>query len=95
MENREAIREKLAAKMAECHAQMDLLKAKMEGATADAKLDYGRQLEGLEAKYQATLASLKKLTESADSAWQDLKVGAELAVEDLRETVRSATERFR
>ena len=73
----------------------DILVAKADEVTADAKLEYKAQIESLKAKQAVARKKIEELQQAGDSAWQDLKSGSELAWDALREALDSAKTRYR
>ncbi len=88
------ITKKLQAKLDEWSAEISKLKAKAEGAGADAELKYNDQIDELKSRQAAASQKLDELRSSSDDAWQDLKAGVENAWSNLEKSVRSAQSRF-
>ncbi len=70
-DKRKAYEEKLDAQLKEWNAQIALLKAKAENAKADAKIDYYKTIETLEAKQDEAKTKLQELKTAGDEAWED------------------------
>ena len=94
-DKRKAYEEKLDAQLKEWNAQIALLKAKVENAKADAKIDHYKTIETLQAKQDAARTKLQELRSAGDDAWEDLKTGAENVWIELKTAFQSAASRFK
>lgn len=94
MSMKEAYAQKLDARLAELRAEIDRLKARADGASADAQLEYYKEIEKLRSMQDHANDKLRELQEAGDDAWEDLKLGAESAWESLSSAVRHAASRF-
>ena len=94
-DKRKAYEEKLDAQLKEWNAQIALLKAKVENAKADAKIDHYKTIETLQAKQDAARTKLQELRSAGDDAWEDLKSGAEKIWTELKTAFQSAASRFK
>ncbi len=95
MNDRKLHIEKYQAKLAEWKADLDKLKAKAEGSSADAKLRANKNIHTLEKKTEAAKKKLAELRESSDDAWDKVKDGAEDAWKSLSSAFESAVSEFR
>jgi len=93
--DREAYEKKLQAQLDQWQAEMDKLKAKADAAEADARIEYQKQIDRLEAQRQDALKQMKEFQEAGDSAWKDMKAGMESAWASLHESLEKARSRFR
>jgi hypothetical protein len=91
---RKAYIEKLRVKLYEWDAAIDRLSAKGGQTVAQAKVEYQKQLAALQAQREEVGKKIKELQEASDSAWQDLKVGADVAWQALGQAVKSAASRL-
>jgi len=94
MTTKESYEKKLQAQLDEWKAEIDKLRARAEGAQADAQIEYERQIEDLQALQESANRRLLELKEAGDEAWEDLRAGAQESVETLGQSIRSAMERF-
>lgn len=92
---REAHEEKLAAQLEEWNAQVALLKAKADKATAQAKIEYYETIEALQHKHDEARTKLQELKAASDEAWEDLKTGAEKAWTEVRTAFHGAASKFK
>ena len=75
MDNKEAYKQKLKARLDQIKANIDELQAKADEAEADAKLAYQRQIDELRDKQQKARESLNELAEAQGEAWKDMTSG--------------------
>lgn len=71
-------------KVKELSAQIETLKAKADGAKADAKVKYQEQLDTLQAKQADLNVKLESIKGSAENAWEEIKGGVESAWNELQ-----------
>lgn len=95
MSSRDEYVRKLQEKLGEWNAEIDALVAKAAQAKADAKREYEEQIASLKEKQAAARGKIDELQQSGESAWEDLKSGAELAWTALGEAIDSARSRFK
>ena len=94
MDDKSAYRQKLEARLDQWRAEIDSLQAKAVEASANARMEYEKQVDDLRDKQKDAQAKLKELDETSGEAWKDLKGGIEKAWDDLGDAVKSAQERF-
>ncbi len=92
---RKAYEKKLVAQLDEWNAQIDLLKAKADKVTAEAKIEYYKTIEALQRKQDVAETKLHKLKNAGDEAWEDLKTGAEKAWAEVENAFSEATSKFK
>ena len=90
METRELYKQKYEAQIHEWSAKVDVLKARSEKMTAQAKLDAKPHLDSLSAKAEAAKAKLQEVAEATDDKWDAVREGAEQAWTDLKSAVEGA-----
>lgn len=86
---------KMQVKLEEWNAEIDVLAAKASEASAEFRSEYNEQIAALKAKQATARQKLEEMQKSGESAWQDLKAGAELAWSAIGEAVDSAKSRFK
>lgn len=94
MDDKSAYRQKLEARLDQWRAEIDKLQAKAAEASADARIEYEKQVEMLRGKQEEAREKLRELDDASDDAWKDLKGGIKKAWDDLGDAVQKATERF-
>jgi hypothetical protein len=71
------------------------LTAKAGEVTAEVKKEYNEQIESLKAKQIATRQKIEELQHAGESAWEDLKLGIDVAWTAMGEAIDSAKSRFK
>jgi uncharacterized coiled-coil DUF342 family protein len=94
MSDRELYEQKLQAKIDEWKAEAAKLRAKAEGASADARLEWKRQVDDLEDEIGRAEDRLRELRESSGDAWASVKQGAEDAWASISEGFKRAADRM-
>lgn len=94
MDTKQSYMEKLEAQLNEWTAQIDQLRAKPDGAKADAKLEYQQQIDHLQTKKDQVQGKLNEIKQAGEGAWESLREGVEAAVTDLKAAVDRAMSKF-
>lgn len=84
----------IKAQLKEFEAQIEGLLAKAGKATAEIKTECNEQLEVLRSKRAIARGKLRELEGPSEEAWQDLKLGVEDALDELKKAVPSAVSSF-
>ena len=95
MSDRELYQQKLQAQLDEWKAELDKLKAKVAGASADAQLKMNQQVASLEGKIEEGKTKLSELAEASSDAWASVKNGVESAWESMRSAFSDAASKFK
>jgi len=95
MKNREIYVKKAEAQLDEWDAEIKKLKARADKASANAKLEYKKQIDTLKRKQEKAGDKLSELKAASDDAWEDLKKGLESATDALGSSLKSATAHFK
>lgn len=95
MATKDAYQKKLEAQLDEWEAKLEVLAAKARNATADARISYENELEGLKSKRLAARQKLDELGKSSEDAWEDLKDGAESAWDEMGKAIEKFASRFK
>jgi len=95
MNDKELYQQKMQARLDEWKAQVDKLKAKASGASADAQLDINRQIRVLERNIEEGKAKLSEITAAGEHAWESIKDGVESAWDALKSGVTDAAAKFK
>ena len=77
MDEKSAYRQKLEARLDQWRAEIDKLQAKAAEASADARIEYDKQIDELQEKQQDAQAKLEELNDASGDAWKDFKAGVE------------------
>jgi len=86
---KEAYQEKIEAQLREWTAKINELKAKAEGAKADAKIEMHKRIDPLRAKQEAAQAKFQALKQAGTEKWEQLRTGLDKAMDDLKTTWES------
>ena len=95
METREAYRSKLDARLKEWDAKLDGLVDRVHAAKLEARASFDKELASLKIKRSAAVKIVDDLNQHGESAWSDLKAGADKAWDELTKAMDSATARFK
>lgn len=95
MSSRDEYVRKMQAKLEEWNADIDRLTAKADEVSAELRSEYAEQIAALQAKQAAAREKIEEMQKSGESAWQDLKAGADLAWTAIGEAIDSAKSRFK
>jgi len=95
MEIKDAYKQKMAAQLKECTAQINLLEAKMENAGADMKIKRAEALRELRAKQHAASEKMKELGQASGQAWEQVKETADKIWADLKTGIADAHSKFK
>ncbi len=79
----DAYAQKLESKVEQWSAELDRLRARTKEMSADARLEYERRIGDLEHKQQDARSRIDAVRAAAGEAGEELKRGAERAVDDL------------
>lgn len=95
MASKEAYRKKLEAQLKEWDAKLDVLSAKAQKATADARINYENELESLKSKRAAAFRMLEDMGERGENAWEDMKDGVEKVWDEMSKAIEKVAARFK
>ena len=95
MSTKEAYKQKIEAELELAQAHLSELKAGAKSVTADARIEYAKQIDELEQQIDATKAKLKELGEASEDTWERLKDGVESAWDALSTAVRNTVAKFK
>lgn len=87
--------QKLQAQLEEWKADIDKLKARAKGASADAQIDLQKRADALEARVTEAGAKLEELAAAGADAWEDLKKNVELTWAGLKASMQDAVEKLK
>jgi hypothetical protein len=90
MADKQAYQQKMEAQLDEWSAKIDVLKAKSEKASADAKIQYHQQIENLQNKKAKAQDKLRELKEASEGAFESLKDGIDSAWDDFKNSLEEA-----
>ncbi len=94
-DKRKAYEEKFDAQLEEGKAQIALLKARANKATAETKIEYFKTIEALQHGQETAKVKLRELKSAGDDAWEELKTGAEKTWDDVKSALHSAAAKLK
>jgi hypothetical protein len=83
MNTKDVYKQKIEAELELVQANLEVLKAKAKIANSDIKINYLKEIEGLEKNYAMVQSKIQKLGEVGDGTWEHLKNDIENAWESL------------
>jgi len=95
MSERDAYVAKMKAKLDEWNAELDKLCARTDEVKADARLEYEEAVTEIRARRDEAQHELTKLAAAGETAWDDLRKGADAAYDSLGVAFKSALSRFK
>lgn len=95
MDDKSAYKQKIQSQLDEWGAEIDKLKAKADSASADAQLEYNKQVRDLQDRQGAVEHKLNELEKAGEGAWEEIKTGLNEAMDDLDSSLKSASARFK
>ena len=95
MSDKELYLQKMQSQLDQWKAEVDKLKAKASGASADAQLEMNKQIGALDGKIEEGKAKLSELAEATEDAWESIKEGTESAWDSLKSAVSDAAAKFK
>jgi uncharacterized coiled-coil DUF342 family protein len=95
MSMKEAYEQKLQAQLDEWRAEIDKLKAKADGADADAQIEFYKTIDELRSMQKAATHKIAELKDAGDDVWEDLKAGIDSTWDSLGDALNSATSRYK
>jgi len=95
MEIQEAYKQKMAAQLKEWNAQIELLEARVENASADVAVRQAETLRDLRAKQRAAAEKMLELEKSTGEAWEKVKETADKVWDELKAGVTEAHGKFK
>lgn len=73
MNEKELYQQKTQAQLDEWKAELDKLKAKASGASADTQLELNKQIKALEGKLEEGNNKLAEIVDASEDAWDSMK----------------------
>lgn len=95
MEIQQAYKQKMAAQLKEWSAQIDLLGARVENASAEMAVKHAEVLQALHTKQRTAAEKMLELESASGEAWGQVKETADKIWEDLKAGVADAHAKFK
>lgn len=87
--------QKFKAQLDEWKADIDKLKAKAKGASADAQIEMQKGIDALDARMTEAGTKLDELSAAGADAWEGLKTNVEHTWEGLKTSMREALDKLK
>ncbi|SRR6056297_1713147 len=95
MSEKELYQQKKQAQLDEWKAEVDKLKAKASGASADTQMELNKQIEALEGKIEEGQSKLAEIADASEDAWESIKDGVESAWDSMKSAFSDAAAKFK
>jgi hypothetical protein len=95
MASKDAYQKQFEAQLKVWDARLDVLNARAQKVTADARINYENELAVLKQKRTAAFGTLGELGRRGGNAWDDVKAGMERAISELGRSFAKVAARFR
>lgn len=86
-----AYQEKVKAQIKEMKAKMTMLEAEAEKTSADMRIQYQKNLDDLKSRFENIEMRLERFSSSAEDAWDEIRLGIDKSVSELRDALEKAT----
>ena len=95
MNEKELYQQKKQAQLDEWKAEVDKLKAKASGVSADAQLELNKEIEALEGKIEEGKTKLAEIANASEDAWESIKDGVEFAWDSMKSAFSDVAAKFK
>jgi len=95
MSEKELYQQKKQAQLDEWKAEVDKLKAKASGASADTQMKMNKQIEALEGKIEEGKTKLAEIADASEDAWESIKDGVDTAWDSMKSALYDAVDKFK
>jgi len=89
-DKKEEYQRKLAAEMKELDVKLDELKAKAGRASDSVKAEFAKDMEALDRQKAVLAEKMEAVKTSSASGWNDVKAGANSAMDSVKQTYEKA-----
>jgi septal ring factor EnvC (AmiA/AmiB activator) len=95
MNDRELYRQKKQAQLDEWKADIDRLRAKASGNSADAQLKLNREIDKLEGRIGEGRTKLAEIADATEDTWESIKDGVESAWKSTKSAFSDVAAKFK
>lgn len=95
MTDKDAYVQKAKARLDQWNADIDKLKAQAAEASADARIEYEKQIAELRAQRDTFEEKLKEIRNANEDAWRDMSAGFEQAWKNMSAAFEQAMTRYK
>jgi len=86
---------KMHSRLDQLNHEIDKLAASKDQIGEKGHAEFAKHMDELRARRDEAKVHLKEIQQAGESAWEDLKAGAELAWESIAQAIESARTRFK
>lgn len=86
---------KKRAQLEEWKADIDKIKAKSSGASADAQIELNKQIKILKGKIEEGKDKLTEISDASEDAWESIKEGVETSWDSMISAFSDAASKFK
>lgn len=86
---------KMHSELDQWNNEIDALITQADKAEEHVQTEFRQQIEALHSKRDEAHKQLYELEQASENAWEDMKLGIEMAVGDISEAINSAISRFK
>ena len=86
-----AYQEKISAQIKGMKAKMIMLEAEAEKSSADMRIKYQKYLDDLKSRFKDIEMRLDRFSNSAEDAWDEIRIGLDKSMSELRDSLDKAT----
>jgi uncharacterized coiled-coil DUF342 family protein len=95
MDTKDEFMLKIHSRLDQCKNEIDALITKVDQTEEQVQAKFRKQIEALHSKRDEVHKKLHELEQASESAWEDMKLGIEIALGDISEAINSAISRFK
>ena len=95
MNSKDEFVRKMHSELDQWNNEIDSLVARVDKAEEQVQTEFQQQIEALHSKHDEVHKQLYELEQASENAWEDMKLGIEMAVGDISEAINSAISRFK
>jgi uncharacterized coiled-coil DUF342 family protein len=95
MNSKDKFVRKMHSELDQWNNEIDALVTKADKAEEQVQTEFRQQIEELHSKRDEVHKKLYELEQASENAWEDMKLGIEMALGDISEAINSAISRFK
>ena len=95
MNSKDKFVRKIHSELDQWNNEIDALVAKADKAEEQLQTEFRQQIEELHSKRDEVHKQLYELEQASENAWEDMKLGIEMALSDIIEAINLAVSRFK
>jgi chromosome segregation ATPase len=95
MTDKELYQQKKQAQLDKWKAEISMMKAKASVVSADAQLQFNKQIAALEGKIEEGKVKLSEIADASEDAWESVKSGVESTWDSIKTTFNDVVDGFK